>query len=72
MSDESRDFYTTRHEGVAQALAYFTETAAAVAICKDEAAYQTLMDIEIRVYQNPSMVGRGEYLMARAGSRYLR
>jgi|GEM_PF-1369295 hypothetical protein len=26
MSDESRDFYTTRHEGVAQALAYFTET----------------------------------------------
>jgi len=34
-------------------------------ICKDEAAYRTLLDIELRVYQKPSMVDSGEFLMAK-------
>ncbi len=34
-------------------------------ICKDEAAYNTLLDIELRVYQMPSMVDSGEFLMAK-------
>jgi ubiquinone/menaquinone biosynthesis C-methylase UbiE len=37
----------------------------AVEICGDETAYQTLLDIELRVYQKPSMVDSGEYLMAK-------
>ena len=34
-------------------------------ICKDEMAYRTLLDIELRVYQKPSMVDTGEFLMAK-------
>ncbi len=34
-------------------------------VLKDEAAYKTLLDIELRVYQKPSMVDSGEFLMAK-------
>lgn len=34
-------------------------------ICKDETAYKTLLDIELRVYQKPSMVDTGEFLLAK-------
>lgn len=33
--------------------------------CKDETAYKTLLNIELRVYQKPSMVDNGEFLLAK-------
>jgi len=34
-------------------------------ISKDETAYKTLLDVELRVYQKPGMVDTGEFLMAK-------
>ena len=34
-------------------------------ICKDETAYRTLLDIELRAYQKPGMADSGEFLMAK-------
>lgn len=34
-------------------------------ICKDEAACKTLLDIELRVYQKPSVADTGEFLLAK-------